>query len=107
MDSRLHADHMANSFLYQLAKRYRTRIITCPFQEKREKKTVIRFLLRSVGLSVVFCKLAWHSTKGVSHDEGQRMGFHAPFFTEFLDLKHTSRILGQSSNPVCGFSVME
>ena len=26
---------------------------------------------------------------------------------EVLALKHESRILGQSSNPVCGFSVME
>ena len=27
--------------------------------------------------------------------------------TEFLALKHESRILGHSSNPVCGFSMME
>ena len=26
---------------------------------------------------------------------------------EFLALKHNSRILGHSSNPVCGFSIME
>ena len=27
--------------------------------------------------------------------------------TEFLALKHESRILGHSFNPVCGFSMME
>ena len=27
--------------------------------------------------------------------------------TEFLSLKHESRILGHSSNPVCGFSMMD
>ena len=29
------------------------------------------------------------------------------FWTEFLALKHTSRILGNLSNPVCGLSMME
>ena len=29
------------------------------------------------------------------------------FETEFLALKHESRILGLSSNPVCGLSIME
>ena len=43
-----------------------------PFQEKRRKNTVI-------SRSVVFCKLARYSSEGVSHEEGQRMGFHAPF----------------------------
>ena len=28
-------------------------------------------------------------------------------FAEFLALKHESRILGHSSNPACGFSMME
>ena len=27
--------------------------------------------------------------------------------TDFLALKHESRILGHSSNPVCGFSLMD
>ena len=30
-----------------------------------------------------------------------------PSPSEFIALKHESRILGHSSNPVCGFSVME
>ena len=32
---------------------------------------------------------------------------HVASVTEFLALKHESRILGHSSNPVCGFSIME
>ena len=36
-------------------------------------------------------------------------GTHPPLhrLPEFLALKHESRILGHSSNPVCGFSMME
>ena len=33
--------------------------------------------------------------------------FRADLHPEFLALKHKSRIFGHSSNPVCGFSMME
>ena len=39
--------------------------------------------------------------------QGKKGEMDVPRVPEFLALNHNSRILGQPSNPVCGFSVME
>ena len=47
------------------------------------------------------------TTRGVSEISLVRVRRYRMFWTEFLALKHESRIVGHSSNPVCGFSIME
>ena len=46
-------------------------------------------------------------SSAASYCATQSFASNAVIAAEFLALKHESRILGHSSNPVCGFSMIE